>query len=180
MLRVGICIDPRNFESAGVVPKILRSLNPDLAKNQREKRAREAKRAKLLRQLLHGTDIVANAVYPNFEEKWGRPPEQQLAIPIPKKGVDRLFEKIVRGITFLDDGRFIEPPYSIDLYPLREEQSAPFTDALNRFGKIYARSPGVVVCRAVASEDGISAIYEVVIWGMFKTYATVMTRESIP
>jgi len=125
-------------------------------------------------QLLQGHEIIPTAFYPNFEEKWGRPPEQQLGVPIPKKGVDRLFEKIVRGIAFLEDGRFIEPPYCIDLYPLREEQSAPFADPLNRFGKVYSRPPGILVRRALSAEDSVSAIYEVVIWGMFKTYATVL------
>lgn len=177
LLRVGLCIDPHAVESAGIVPKVLRSLNPNMAESNRERKAREAKRAQILRQLLQGTDVVSTAIYPNFEEKWGRPPEQQIGVPIPKKAVDRLFEKIIRGIVFLQDGRFIEPPYSIDLYPLKEEDAPVFTDPLNKFGKIYSRPPGVVVRRAVAHEDGVSSIFEIVIWGLFKTYAVVTASE---
>lgn len=180
LLRVGLCIDPNAVESAGVVSKVLRSINPDLAKGERERKAREAKRAKLARRLLQGTDIAPTSIYPNFEEKWGRAPQQQIGIPIPKKGVDRLFHKIIRGIVFLRDGKFLEPPYSIDLYPLKDPDTTVFTDLLDKYAQIYSHPPGVVVRRAVAHEDAASSIYEIVIWGVFKTYATVTSSEPDP
>lgn len=180
MLRIGLCIDPNAFESVGVVPKVLRSLNPKLAKNDKDRRAREAKRDQILKQVLKGTDIPISAVYPRFEEKWGRPPEQQVAVPIPKKSVDRLFEKVIRGLAYLEDERFIEPPNSIALYPLSVSDAPVFTSLLDKFGQVHARGPGIVVRRAVSPEDGLSAIYEITIWGMFQTYAVVLGSEPNP
>ena len=180
MIRVGLCIDPTAFESAGVVPKVLRSLDPKLAKNDKDRRAREAKRDQILKQVLKGTDIPLSAVYPRFGERWGRPPEQQVAVPLPKKSVDRLFEKIIRGLAYLEDGRFIEPPHTVALYPLGENDAPVFTSLLDRFGKVHARGPGIVVRRAVTPEDGLSAIYEITIWGMFQTYAVVLGNEPNP
>lgn len=71
MILIGLCIDPHAIESAGIVPKVLRSLNPELAKNEKDRGAREAKRTQVLKRLLKGTDIPSNAIYPRFEEKWG-------------------------------------------------------------------------------------------------------------
>jgi hypothetical protein len=180
MLRIGLCVDPNAFEAAGVVPKVLRSLNPRFAKNERDRRARKSKRDQILKQVLKGTDIPLSAVYPRFGEKWGRPPEQQVAVPIPKNNVDRLFEKIIRGLAYIEDGRFIEPPHTVSLYPLGDADSPVFTSLLDKFGTVHARGPGIVVRRAVAPEDGLSAIYELTIWGTFQTYAVVMGSEPNP
>ena len=180
MLRLGLCIDPNAFESTGVVPKVLRSLDPKLAKNDKDRRAREAKRDQILKQVLKGTDIPLSAVYPRFEERWGRPPENQVAVPLPKKSVDRLFEKVIRGLAYLENGCFIEPPHTVALYPLGENDTPVFTSLLDKFGKVHARGPGIVVRRAVAPEDGLSAIYEITIWGMFQTYAVVLGSEPNP
>jgi hypothetical protein len=176
LLRVGLCIDPHAFESGGIVPKVLRSLDPRYAKNEKDRRAREAKRSEILRQLLKRSDIPQTAVFPNFEEKWGRPPERQEGVPIPARSMHQLFEKIVRGIFYLEDRKFIEPPYSVDLYPLRNEHSTVFTSLLDRFGQVYAREPGIVVRRAVAQEDGISSVFEIEIWRCFKMYAVASLR----
>jgi hypothetical protein len=91
--------------------------------------------------------------------------------------VERLFEKIVRGIFYIEDRKFIEPPYAVDLYPLRDEHSWAFTSLLDRFGKTYAREPGIVVRRAVTKEDFTSSIFEIELWGMFRMFAMVMDRE---
>jgi hypothetical protein len=120
-----------------------------------------------------GSQIPETAIYPNFEEKWGRPREQHVAVTIPAKSVQRLAGKIVRGIFYLEDDKFIEPPFSIDFYPLRDSDSWPFTSLLSRFGKTYAREPGIVVQRAVTPEDSISSIFCIEIWGIFKMYAVV-------
>jgi hypothetical protein len=129
---------------------------------------------------LKGSDIPSNAIYPRFGEKWGRLPDQQDPVLIPKNSVDRLFEKIIRGLVYIEDGRFIEPPHTVDLFPLQEHDATVFTSLLDKFGKVHARGPGIVVRRAVAPEDGLSAIYEITIWGMFQTYATVTKSEPNP
>jgi len=180
MLRIGLCVDPNAFEAAGIVPKVLRSLNPRFAKNEKDRRARESKRDQILKQVLKGTDIPLSAVYPRFEEKWGRPPERQVAVSIPKKSVDRLFEKIIRGLAYLEDGRFIEPPHTVSLYPLGQADAPVFTSLLDKFGTVHARGPGIVVRRAVSPEDGLSAIYEITVWGMFQTYAVVLGSKPNP
>ena len=178
MIRIGLCIDPEAVESEGIVPKVLRSLNPNLAKNERDRKARQAKVAQIMRETIAGAAIPKSATYPRFEEKWGRPPDEQVAVPIPKKSVDRLFEKIIRGFAFIDGGRFIEESHSIALFPLHAANAAPFRQLLDKFGQAHARGPGIVVRKAVAPEDGLSAVYKIIIWGLFQTYGVVSASET--
>lgn len=173
LIRIGLCIDPDQPGAAGVTEKVLRSLDPRSARGERDRRAREAKRNKILKGLLSGDQIPAESIYPRFGEKWGRPRELQTAVTIPAKSVRKLTEKIVRGILYLEDEKFIEAPWSIDFYALHDEAAAPIISLLDRFGKEYAREPGIVVRRAVASEDGISSILSIEIWNMLIMYAAV-------
>jgi hypothetical protein len=177
MLRIGLCVDPNTFETAGIVPKVLRSMNPQFAKDEIDRLARESQRKKMLGQLIEGADIPTASIYPRFGEKWGRPQEQQVAVPIPKKSVDRLFEKIVRGLVYIEDGRYIEPPYAVSLHPTYQTDMPEVAGILDKFGTTHARGPGIVVRRAVVPEDGLTAIYEITIWGMFHTYASVLKGE---
>ena len=79
----------------------------------------------------------------------------------------------MRGIYYIEDGIYIAPPYTIDFFALPEEGITPWKDALDRWGKVYAREPGVLVRRAVAHEDGMSSLFEIAFWKQFKTYASV-------
>jgi hypothetical protein len=101
LLRIGLCLDWQTLETSGIAPKGLRSINPKYAKNERDAHYRAAKREQLLRQLRKGNDFPHDAIYPNLGEKWGRPSEQQIIVPIPASSVRRLGEKIVRGIFYI-------------------------------------------------------------------------------
>jgi hypothetical protein len=96
-----------------------------------------------------------------------------MAVLIPKESFERITEKIVRGIFFIEDSLYIEPPYKIAFYALPEDGIRLWKDALDRFGSVYAREPGVVVRRAVTHEDHISSVFEITFWKQFRTYATV-------
>ena len=78
----------------------------------------------------------------------------------------------MRGIFYIEDGILIEPPYVVNFYALPEEDNTVWQHALERWGKIYQRPPGIVVRRAVA-DDGMSSLFEVTFWKQFKTYASV-------
>ena len=177
MLRLGLCIDPHAFAAAGIVPKVLRSLDPNLARSPRDRRARESKRRQLLDEALEGSNIDPTTTYPGLGERWGRSPADQHAIKLPRKSIDRLFEKIVRGLTYVETGRFIEATHTVGIYPLDPGDASPFTKVLDLHGRVHARGPGIVVRKAVAQDDGLSAIYEVDIWGVFRAYAAVTPAE---
>src|SRR5262249_61758403 len=95
------------------------------------------------------------------------------AVLIPKESFERITKKIVRGIYFIEDSIYIQPPYKIDFFALPEDGNPLWKDALDRFGSVYAREPGVVVRRAVAHDDHMSSLFEITFWKQFRTYASV-------
>lgn len=177
LFRLALCVDPHAPETAGIVEKALRSMRPEFGKDERDRAARAARAARLRSELIDGPQIQRSAVYPGLGERWGRPPTQGLGVRVPANSMRRLAEKVVRGIFFLEDNSFIETDHSIDFYALAEEGARPIKELLDRFGREYAREPGIVVWRAVAADQPKGALFEIDVWGQFKMYASVGLLE---
>jgi hypothetical protein len=178
---VGPCLDPIDPASRSIVQKALRSMTVSQAKNERDRHVRAALRQRVLSEAREGAAIPPIGTYPRMGEKWGRPTEEQAAFLIPADSFRRITEKIVRGIFYVEDEKFVEPPYEIEFFALDPRNEKPIRDMIDRFGATYAREPGIVIRRAVAPEDGMSSLFEIEFWRQFKTYGSVMrasTRSS--
>jgi hypothetical protein len=176
LIKVGLCLDPYDPASASIVQKALRSLKPDAAHNQRDAQHRLYKRQRILEQALHGEQIPDHGGYPGLGARWPEIPGERTAILIPKEYFERITEKIVRGIYYIEDNIFIMPPYVIDFFALPDDDTASWHDAFDRWGKTYSREPGVLVRRAIAQDVGISSVFEITFWKQFKMFASV-TKE---
>jgi hypothetical protein len=174
---VSLGLDPTDVASRSIVEKVLRSMNPDDAASERDRNIRAALRRRVLSEALQGE--ARDGTYPGMGEKWGRPLKEQVAVLIPADSVRRIAEKIVRGIFYVEDGKFIEPPYTIDFFPLDPSNEKYIRQPIDRFGKTYAREPGIVVGRVVTPEDGMSSLFEVVLWHQFKMYAWVGVDKAL-
>jgi hypothetical protein len=176
---VSLGLDPADAASRSIVEKSLRSMNPDDTESERDRNIRAALRRRVLSEALRGEAIPPDGTYPGMGEKWGRPLEEQVAVLIPADSVRRIAEKIVRGIFYVEDNKFIEPPYTIDFFPLDPSNEKYIRQPIDRFGKIYAREPGIVVGRVVAPEDGMSSLFEIVLWRQFKMYVSVEVDKAL-
>ncbi len=176
-LRMGMCLDPSDPASASVVADALRALNPASGKNPRDAFMRAARREKFLREMLQGKAIPSDGVYPGFEEKWDRSREQQSAVLMPRASIVRITEKIVRGIFFIENRRFIELPFKIGTYVVDPGTGVQIRSLMGRARREYAREPGVIVRRAVA-QDGLSSIFEIELWRQLRAYAVVSDRDE--
>jgi hypothetical protein len=177
LIKVGLCLDPHDPASASIVQKALRSVKPTAARNPRDAKHRLGKGRRILAEALEGDQIPDHGVFPGLGDRWAETPGERTAIRIPAHSFERITEKIVRGIFFVEDGIFIEPPYTIDFHALPEDGIGPWREALDRWAKVYSREPGIIVRRAVAHEDGISSLFEITFWKQFKTYATVSNSD---
>lgn len=173
LIRLGLCVDPDNPSNAGIVEKVLRALTHSAARDASDAEARERHRQEILMQALEGSAIPERGIYPGFGPHPGEGADEQVGVPISATALHRLTEKIVRGITYLHDGRLIEPPYQIEFYALDDDDAAPLREVLRRYGQEYQRGPGIAVRRAVPHDEPLSAVYEIEIWRKLKTYAFV-------
>jgi hypothetical protein len=172
-LRLALCLEPGVPECAGVVEKALRSIDPDFGRNDKDKRIRERKRRQILGQVMVGEEIPEKGILANFEDRWGTKRERRTAVRVPEKSLRRLAEKIVRGVRYLENGTYIEPPYEIEFYALTDEGALPLVSALEEHGKTYAHEPGIRVQTVVTPEDGVSSLFCITIFGRLKLYASV-------
>jgi hypothetical protein len=177
LFHLALCVDPKANETSGIVEKALRSMKPEFAKNDRDKTARAARLNRLKKELLNGPEIPRAAVYPGLGERWGRSSSEGIGIRVSAESIRRLTEKIVRGIYYIEDEKFIEPPFLIEFFALTDEGAEPVKEILDPFGTLYAREPGIVVRRAVAEDAPMNGFFEIKVWEQFNMYASVDTEK---
>jgi hypothetical protein len=169
--RVGLCLDPFSPASRDIALKAFRAHTPEAGKNERDRHVRAALRKRVLDEAVEAATYPQEAIYPGMGVRNGIPKEDHLPVRMAVDTLNRLTEKIVRGIFYMVDRKFIEPPFVVESFPLHPSTSGPVRELLDEFGVTYAR-PGIVVRRAV-TDDGISSLFEIEFWGQFKIYATV-------
>jgi hypothetical protein len=173
LTKVGLCLDPFDPASRSIVQTALRSMKPAAARNSRDAKHRLNRRRKILAEALHGDHIPQHGTYPGLGDRWPELIGDRIAVLVPVESFRLITEKIVRGIFYIEEQKFIEPPNKIGYFALAEEDAVFLEQLLNKFGTVYAREPGIVVRRAVAPEDGISSLFSIEFWKQFKTYASV-------
>jgi hypothetical protein len=170
MIRLGMCLDPEKAASSGIVEKARRAMSPRYAKSPKDALARQRTREKFFAQVKPASQAPRETLYPGFANHLSAD-ETGVAISIPAKGLQKLTEKICRGIFYLEDDLFIEPPYNVVHHVVPDLD--PIVTILGQFGKIYAREPGLTVCRDVPNDNPNAALFSIEIWGQLKMYASV-------
>lgn len=181
LTKLALSIDPDDPLSSGIVQRALRATRAAEGRDPRDAELREARRKAILERVLDGDEIPRQAIYPGFGPVAEQPANEQVAIPVSAAAIHRLAEKVVRGLIYLNDSRFVEEPFKIEQFVLDDEGSRPIRQALAKFGETFERGPGIRVTRAVTPDDRLSGLYEVEIWGRFKMYVSVMdsSRENV-
>lgn len=171
--RVGLCLNPENPASRSIVLAAMRSVNWKEGRDQADAQKRLARAQRLWSQLLHGGQIPQESLYPGMPRYEDIPAEDRVGVPIAADYFPRMTEKIVRGIFYIEEKKFIGPPYVIDHYLPTEVITDHFQKLLDEFGTIYAREPGLVVQRAVTVDEELSSLFKITFWEQLSMYATV-------
>ena len=108
LVRFGLCVDPDQLSSVGIVDKALRALNPAAGKSEQDSRARASKHVRILKHAFSGPGIPRQSIYPGFGPQPELAEADQVAITISARGLKQLTEKVVRGLTYLEERKFIE------------------------------------------------------------------------
>jgi hypothetical protein len=177
LIRLGMCLDPEKAAASGIAEKALRALNPRFGKSPKDALARQSTRDKFIARLKPFSQVPLDACYPGFGPNETSHGSESVGVLIPKEGLQRLVEKICRGIFYLEDRIFIEPPYEVVHHVVHEHVAAPIVAMVNKFGKLYARGPGLTVRRAVADDDRRAALVSIEIWGQLRLYASVSEKD---
>jgi len=177
---ISLCLGPDAPNAKGMYKKALRAMDASKGRNNKDRIRRSKKRDKYLRMFMDGNSFPSTAVYPGFEEKWSRPKKEQTALLISEKGLKFLVEKIIKGIAYLEDDRYLDATTEIKHYVISNQSVSGIEKLLEKHGTVHSHEPGIVVVRAVAHEDGVSALYRITIWGQWVMYASVRKSSAQP
>jgi len=178
LIRFALCLNPNDPDNASIVAKGKRSIDPKFGKNKKDRKARLDKRKSILSQIWKGQDIPSESIYPNLGYHPEVSPDEEIALPIPADGLEKLARKIVRGITHIKNGLFIEDTYEISFFAISNDDSLFLKNILKKHGSIIAVEPGISVNRAIIKDDPVSAIFEIVMWKVVKMHCIVRRKKD--
>lgn len=170
--RFGLCLDPDKQISSGISAKVRRAIDPRFAKNDRDRKHREAKRVSILRQLIEYDSVPTEGIFPNFGPQPSLHYDGYGAIPILPDNLISFGQKIVRGVTYIIDNSFIDERFRINIYIVEEHKAGEVLRLIEEHGEIHHRGPGIKVARAV--DQGVLSLWLIEIWSRLRMYATVV------
>jgi hypothetical protein len=177
LIKLGLCLDPKELMSSGIPDKVLRSLNPEYGKNDRDQKYRKGKREKILREVKVLSELPKQWIFPNFEPLPNVEYEGYPSIFIDQEEIKRFAEKITRGIAYIADKSHIDESYNIELFVLDEQKATEFKNLVDSAGVLFDRRPGMLVKRALVENDKVGGIYFIEIWGRFRIYVVVYPKS---
>lgn len=172
LVRLGLCIDPTDPRSQGVADRAVRSVDPSVAKGQADRTHRAALREKVRREI---RPAEFAHVLPGFQGPGG--PLGQLALPIRRDDLGSLAEKLVRAITYVASGAYIDSDYQIEVFFLDAVKAEPINELISRCGEELQRGP-MRVRRAVVPQDASTALVSIEVWGRLTMHAVVRRKTA--
>jgi hypothetical protein len=176
LLRLGLSVDPAEQASLGVSGKVLRSIKPEFAKSPKDAAARRRKLERIVGELTVVTKLPQVGVLPNFGLIPGLKYPALVQIPIEHLALEKLGQKIIRGLTYISTGQFIDNSYSINVYFLEDENGREFVALVQANGATNEAGPGIKVSYAFTEEGGAASLWYIEIWARLKLYGVVVPK----
>lgn len=181
--RLGLCLYPGESKSLGISVKAIRSINPSCAKSDKDQHHRRMRRDKILRELISPEKIPKESIFPNFGPWPSATPDEQIGVPVSHDKLQAFGEKLVRGISYVIDKRYIEVDHKIDIFFVHDKNAQEIIAIIKRFGKEYHRGSGIRIGVVFASElfspdDPQNGLFAIDIWGKLRMYASVLPASQ--
>lgn len=177
--RLGLCVDPTKLQSAGIAPKALRAvgIGADADLSVKEKTYRSNLKKKLLQQMSPYTKVAGKSgIVPGFGPRGEFPRESQIAVSVNAESLKRVCRKIVRGLEYTIAGRYIEPPYMLEVYFIEDEAAQLVA---RWFGPASLHlGPGFHVQRASSQDDHGNVLYRIKVWDSFLVHGSIIIPEK--
>ena len=170
LIFVCLASDPKNPLSRPALNKAMRSLNPNLGRDARDKAAR----LKMLREILENSQSMFGSSlkpFPNFGYHEGFDPRIQRGIKIPA-GLEKIGEKFIRGIEYRLTERIIDKNYSVGVYFCHADAVQDVINLVRR-GQKTEFAPGIEFYRAATPNDN-SILYQIKIWDKLVIYGSLV------
>lgn len=177
--KLALCTNPKKAEVSGIHKKLYRSFGVGVDSKQLKKEEL-IKRKSLVKKILESVSPYEEGIgyFPGLGPDPDFPPENHKSIPFPEKELLAVSKKIIKGLEYCFDKRYIEKPFELDLYFPKENSDLSPVERILSIRSPITYGPGFKVERSTTTEIPKSVIYRITIWGKLKIYGTVMKPED--
>jgi Protein of unknown function (DUF2934) len=175
------CMNPTKPAAKGLYERVRRTMGIGVeGLSEEEKRHREARRRKLLREARPYSLEVQPHIIPGLGPHPEAPVSSQMQLTIEAEDIDAVVKKIVRGCEYwLAGGRIVEPPYEIEVFfPTETPELVGQLLTAFALGPVHL-GPGLRIRRGGAHDDSLTALYELVMWDTLTVYASILPPERV-
>ena len=176
--KCALCLDPYKPNTSEIVERMLRSFDSAQGKDDRDKKAREKNRDGILEQVKIYQDISDINIFPGFEPLSSIQYEDYKTLEISEELLKNISEKLIRGITYIDTGFYIEDSHTIDSKVKLDPKTFLYWVPIIRNGKTLEKSPVMLVKKVVDKSDHVSGMYYIEIWEKLKLYVYVYPKKD--
>ena len=174
---------PNVTGAQGLRAKALRAIDPDKARDEMDRQHRTELRERVLNSAIPSTRwFPGSGLVPNRQVPLEAGDECSVVL-IQKALVEKFISKIVRGLTYCDEGRYIDSAFDIVVEVLDENESdsIDLQRFLNKFTSVEPTlGPGIKVNRYVVEEDRRMAVFRIEVWEHFVFRAAVVPVSDSP
>lgn len=166
------CLDPHDPDSAAIVAKAKRSIDPSYGVDEADRAARKRRQIWFLRRCRNVDTLPDKGVLPSFEKNFGMGSRLSIRINGPK--FNGVITKWTRGIHFRQCGRLIYDAHNIQVFHVRDSVAEVAFAEIKNGAEYLNRGKGIQIMRAEGhDESGRLTLYAYTIWNQFKAYAAV-------
>src|SRR5262245_41128771 len=143
LIRLGLCVDPKEVKSLGISETALRSIKPECAETPGEREIRLKKRQQIQREIKEMEGRGPGGIFPNFGPKDGPIQPDAMRVPISKVHLEIFGTKLTRGLTYAFEKKVIQASHAIRIYfPWEDAVIADLFARVKAGGTTSSRGPG--------------------------------------
>ncbi|MFA6521586.1 MAG: hypothetical protein WCT53_04340 [Candidatus Gracilibacteria bacterium] len=161
--------------TSAIRQRVLRSFNANAASNEHDRKVRAGRVRKFLKSILR-SDGRTEGVFPGFGYHPEWKPEEQYLIPIPADGLNKIGQKIIKGIEYKLEKRYIDQSFELKVFFCHENKIGDVLNLIRQNGQHHVVAPGFEFYR-MAPFDKKYCLYEIRIWDKLVIYGSLMKKS---
>lgn len=168
---LALALDPEDQPSKGLRDLAERAIDPNMAKNETDRAARQKRR-----EWLAGLTFVpssSDGALPGFAPSYSG----QSVARVKETDLHCVAEKIFRIVFWSAYQSYVEPPYHVGVHVVRKSEEVDCVEAVIKAGDKIAVPPGVVVYLRRADDDPKSGLVVVELWGRLRLFGSIVPIE---
>jgi hypothetical protein len=172
-------LDPKNPASAGVWDRVKRSIDPDKARNEKDRAMRERTRSAFYSSLAEIDHIPEQGVLPSFRDNFEQ--GSRMMVKISAADLNGTIEKWARGVHYKTTARTLTRDNQIEVLHFDTVGEDEVLKPIRKRATRLEPGPGVEVLQLIAGgpNDGYRTWYEFRVWEQFTVFASVVEEPPL-